>query len=149
MRKRFTQAELDTGLRALVERWLRDADVAAAYLHGSRGRGNARPGSDVDLAVILAARVPPAERWNKRLVLLDQAATALRSDAVDLLILEDAPPAVAHRALRDGRLILDGDPHRRVAVVETVFRQYIDQAWLRRELDEGLRARLAEGRFAR
>lgn len=95
------------------------------------------------------SRSSPADRWKKRLSLIDQAASVLATDAVDLLLLEEAPAPVAHRAIRDGRLLVDRDPRRRVEVVEDVLRRYLDEAWLRRELDDGLRARLAEGRFAR
>lgn len=141
--------EFEAKLARLAQRWSGDRDLAAAYLFGSRARGDARPRSDVDLAVILHPGLSPAQRWRKRLGLLDEAASQLASDAVDLLVLEEAPPVVAHRALRDGRLIVDRIPGRRVEVVESVLRSYLDQAWLRTELDAGLRSRLREGRFAR
>lgn len=141
--------DFEAKLDALAKRWSRDADVAAAFLHGSRGRRDARPWSDADFAVILRSGLSPSERWRKRLTLLDSAASELATDAVDLIVLEDAPAPVGHRAIRDGRLIVDRDPHRRVAIVESVLRRYLDEAWLRRVLDEGLRARLEEGEFAR
>lgn len=136
-------------LSALARRWSADEDIAAAYLHGSRARGNARADSDADFAVILRADRSPSDRWRKRLELLDSAASALGTDRVDVLILEEAPSPLAHRAIRDGVLMVDRDARRRVEVVESVFRRYLDEAWLRRVLDEGLRARLEEGRFGR
>lgn len=141
--------DFDDRLQRLAQRFAADAAVAAAYLYGSRARGDARPGSDVDLAVVLDAKLSPAERWRRRLALLEAAAAELGSDAVDLVILEEAPAPLAHRVIRDGRLLVDTDPRRRVAVVEDVFRRYLDEAPLRRALDEALRARIAEGRFAR
>jgi len=141
--------DFDDRLQRLAQRFAADAAVAAAYLYGSRARGDARPGSDVDLAVILDAKRSPAERWRRRLALLEAAAAELGSDAIDLVILEEAPAPLAHRVIRDGRLLVDTDPRRRVAVVEDVFRRYLDEAPLRRALDEALRARIAEGRFAR
>lgn len=141
--------DFDTKLERLARRWAEDSTVAAAYLFGSRARGDARPNSDVDLAVVLAAGISPSERFRRRLALLDAATAELGSDAVDIVMLEDAPATLAHRALRHGRLIVDRDPQRRVAVIEGVYRRYIDEAPLRRALDEGLGARLAEGHFAR
>lgn len=141
--------DFESKLRSLAQRWSTDEDVAAVYLHGSRARGDARRRSDVDFAVILRPGLTASSRWHERLALLEAAASELGTDAVDVIILEEAPSPVAHRAIRDGRLIVDRDAHRRVAVVEDVFRRYLDEAWLRRSLDEGLRARLAEGRFAR
>lgn len=141
--------DFETKLARLADDWSRDEDVAAAYLHGSRARGDARASSDVDFAVILRANLSPSDRWRKRLELLDSAASALGTDAVDLVLIDEAPSPVSHRAIRDGVLIVDRDPGRRVEVVEGVFRRYLDEAWLRRVLDEGLRARLEESRFAR
>ena len=141
--------DIEPRLVRLSEAWKGDVDIAAAFLYGSRGRGDARSGSDIDLAVILRADMTPRERWRKRLRLIDSAASVLGTNAVDLLILEEAPSPVAHRAIRDGRLILDRDARRRVEVVEGVFRRYLDEAWLRSVLDAGLKARLEEGRFAR
>jgi predicted nucleotidyltransferase len=141
--------DFDVKLSALAERWSHDGDIAAAFLHGSRALGDARPDSDADLAVILAAGLSPSEQWRKRLALIDSAASMLGTEAVDIVILEEAPSPVAHRAIRDGRLVVDRDAQRRVEVVECVLRRYLDEAWLRRVLDEGLRTRLEEGRFAR
>jgi hypothetical protein len=141
--------DFEARLAELRTRWQSDADLVSAYLYGSRARGAARADSDVDLAVILSAELTRSQRWQKRLTLLDEASSALRTDAVDLIVMEEAPATVAHRVVRDGRLIVDRDSRRRVAVVEDVLRRYLDEAWLRRVLDEGLRARLEEGRFAR
>jgi predicted nucleotidyltransferase len=141
--------DFDDRLQRLVQLWAADATVAAAYLYGSRARGDARPSSDVDLAVILSSKLSPSERWHRRLALLEAAAGELGSDAVDLVVLEEVPAPLAHRVVRDGRLLVDSDPHRRVEVVEDVFRRYLDEAPLRRALDEAMQARLAEGRFAR
>jgi uncharacterized protein len=143
------EPDLEARLRDLAARWLEDRDISAVFLYGSRGRGDERPGSDVDLAVVLRGDLSGRERWRKRLDLLEQASARLGTDSVDLLILEEAPAPVAHRVIRDGRLIVDRDSHRRVEVVENVFRRYLDEAWLRQALDEGLRARLRGNRFAR
>jgi len=141
--------DLEDRLAALAERWAADRDVAAAYLYGSRARGEARPGSDVDLAVILRAGLSGSERWGRCLELIDEAASCLGTDAVDVIVLEEVPSAVGHRVVRDGRLLCERDGRRRVAVVEDILRRYLDEAPLRRMLDEGLKQRLREGRFAR
>jgi predicted nucleotidyltransferase len=49
--------------RLIEERFRPDPNVAAVYLFGSFARGNAVPGSDVDLLVVLRADPrPPRER---------------------------------------------------------------------------------------
>jgi predicted nucleotidyltransferase len=142
-------SDLDARLSGLAAAWRDDADLAAAYLFGSRARGDAGPRSDVDLAVILRTGLDADERWRKRLELIGRASEALGTDAVDVLVLDDAPSAVGHRVLRDGRLICERDPARRTAVAEDVMRRYLDEEYLRKELDRALAERVREGRFAR
>lgn len=74
--------------------------VQAAYVYGSTARGEARPDSDLDLALLLApgARVP--DRLGlmarlSRLVQRDVSVVSLRHAGLDLII----------EVLRDGRLL--------------------------------------------
>ncbi len=140
---------LDERLARLAAEWSEEPDLAAAYLYGSQARGDTHAASDIDLAVVLSTDVSAAARWNRRLALGASAASLLGTDAVDVIVLEEAPALLGHRVIRDGRLLLDRDPHRRVQVVENILRRYLDEAPLRQALDEGLRTRLREGRFAR
>jgi predicted nucleotidyltransferase len=147
--ERALPADLDERIDALVEAWSGDPDLAAIYLFGSRAGAAARPWSDVDLAVALREGLDADARWQKRLALLGDACQRLGTDAVDLIVLEDAPAPLGHRVLKRGRLLSDMEPRRRVAVAERILRQYLDEAYLRRALDAGLAARLREKRFAR
>ena len=81
--------ELTADLAARLEA---EPDIAVAYLFGSRARGNARPNSDVDVAVLLDGGVDTHRRQ------LDLMATLGAN--VDLVILNDAPPALGYRVLR-------------------------------------------------
>jgi predicted nucleotidyltransferase len=135
-------------IRALASAWAADSDIAAVYLFGSRAGSHPRPRSDVDLAVILRDGVDEATRWRKRLDLIGDACRHLGTDAVDLIVLENAPIVLGHRVLRNGVLLSERDPRRRVHVAERIMRQYLDEAYLRRVLDSALGERLREGRFA-
>ena len=84
-----------------------DPEVLAVYLYGSRARGTARPDSDVDLALLL--RRPPAPTLggvSRNLEPLLERELRLRVEAI---ILNAAPPDLAHRVLRDGIVVLDRD----------------------------------------
>lgn len=141
--------DLPSRLSDLADAWNRDPDIAAVYLFGSRARSGASSRSDVDLAVVLQAAWDPAAALRKRIALIQDACVRLGTDAVDLIVLDEAPSTLAHRALRDGRLLVDSNPRRRVQVVEDVFRRYLDEAPIRAELDRALAARAREGRLAR
>jgi predicted nucleotidyltransferase len=91
-------------IRSVVES---DCRVRFVYLYGSRARGDARPGSDVDLAVSLR----PSGSLLDDARLHDQLAAALDPDDVDLLIVDSAPLWLQFRVLssnggRDTRLDL-------------------------------------------
>ena len=141
--------DLERRLDELVRIWRDDPDLAAIYLFGSRAAGHAGPRSDVDLAVVLHEALDADARWRKRLELLTDACRRLGTDAVDVVVLEDAPTPLGHRVLKRGRLLSDTCPRRRAEVAERIMRQYLDEAYLRHVLDTGLAERLREGRFAR
>jgi hypothetical protein len=142
-------ADLDQRIAALARAWEADPEVAAVYLFGSRATGAAGPRSDVDLAVVLRTELDASARWRKRLDLIGDAAARLGTDAVDVVVLEDAPALLAHRVLARGRLLSARDARRRARVAERVMRQYLDEAHLRAVLDAGLGRRIREGRFGR
>jgi predicted nucleotidyltransferase len=125
----------------LAARLASEPDVIVAYLFGSRSRGTARPASDVDVAVLLTAE---ADNRRRRLELGSRL-----GDAVDLVVLNDAPVALAYRVLRDGILLISNDEPARVRHWTRTVDRYLDTAPLRRALAEGTRHRLEEGRFGR
>lgn len=141
-------AVVDARLGELTAAWAADREIAAIWLFGSRASGRPRPWSDVDLAVALVGELDPKRRSQKHIELLADACARLGTDAVDLVVLEDAPSVLAHRVIAGGRRIAVRDPLRTVHVVEDVLRRYIDEAPLRAVLDAGLAARLREGRYA-
>jgi uncharacterized protein len=147
--ERSIPADVDRRIAELVRGWAGDPDVAAVYLFGSRARGDAIPRSDVDLAIVLRDGLDPTARWRKRLHFSADAARHLRTDAVDVIVLDDAPTTVAHRVLAHGKILAETDPRRRTRVAERIMRQYLDEEHLRAVLDAGLSRRLREGRFGR
>jgi len=97
-------------LAALGAAWGGDARVAAAFLFGSRATGRARADSDIDVAVLLDPAPRPDEAYAVRSTLLAALAGHLATERVDLVVLNDAPPALAFRVLREGRLSFRRDP---------------------------------------
>ena len=87
-------------------------DIVCAYLFGSAARGEARPDSDLDLAVLLAGK-PTRTLEGLRLDLADGLAEET-GQPIDLVVLDRAPPDLVHRVLRDGILLLDRDPSARI-----------------------------------
>lgn len=120
-------------------------EVVFAHLFGSRGRDDARPDSDWDVAVYLDPVLSEHERFKLRCRL-----TAELDDLgeVDVVVLNDAPPLLGHRALM-GRRVLVRDLSALVRYqVRTIGRSEDERHW--RDLHwQALRRRIKEGRFGR
>jgi predicted nucleotidyltransferase len=101
-----------------------DHDIACVYLFGSRARGNAHSGSDVDVAVLFA-RPPAAGLKGLALDLADDLRKVLGA-AVDLVVLNHASPDLIHRVLRDGVLVSERDRAARVRFEVDARRRYFD-----------------------
>ena len=84
--------------------------VQAAFLFGSRAVGRAREDSDIDVAVLLAGGVADEEPRTRLRTLLEALAAELAADRLDLVILNEAPPALAFQVLKYGVLAMDRDP---------------------------------------
>ncbi len=79
--------------------------LVAAYLFGSRARGDALPDSDVDLAVLCAQPLDPLRRWK-----LQERIAADLGAHVDLVDLRAASSVMRVRVLADGVILVDRDP---------------------------------------
>jgi len=118
-------AELIDSLRAA----LTDAPCVAAWLFGSRARGDARTDSDVDVAVLFG-RPRPTRLEELPMSLLAALERAVGRE-VDLVILDGADPDLIHRVLRDGILLAERDRSARIAFEVGARNAYFDLAPMR------------------
>jgi predicted nucleotidyltransferase len=90
---------------------LESFDVVSAYLFGSHAEDRAHVESDVDIRVLLRHAAYPDEsaRFDARLDLTSKLSIGLGSDAVDVVILNDAPPLLARRIVTTGRRLMCRD----------------------------------------
>jgi predicted nucleotidyltransferase len=84
-------------IRDAILRHLNLLELDAVYLFGSFGTSRQHPGSDLDLAVLAAAPLDPAELFR----LAGEISTTLNVD-VDLLDLAAASTVMAKEVLRTG-----------------------------------------------
>jgi predicted nucleotidyltransferase len=93
---------------------LRRSGAIFAFLHGSRARGTAGAGSDVDVAAWWPGGSPPAFE-------VDLPA------GVDLIALNRAPLEIAGRISLEGVLLFDDDPPARVRWVADTRKIWLDE----------------------
>jgi hypothetical protein len=101
-------------------------EIQAAYIFGSVAAGRARPDSDVDIAVLVDRRVPPARMLAYRLKLMTDLGSALRRSDVEVVILNQAPPLLAHRVLSKGKLVFERSASARVRFQVRTASRYFD-----------------------
>jgi len=122
------EAGLEERLRSVVE--AATDEVVAVYLYGSRARGTSRPGSDLDLAVLLQ-HAPPATLTSPARDVEDAVERSFRIPT-QAVVLNTAPADLVHRVLRDGVLLLDRDRATRIRFEVQARNEYFDLAPLRR-----------------
>ncbi len=91
--------EIIGALRAALEA---RPEVLEAYLFGSLARGEARAHSDVDVAVYVDPSAIDRSGLGFDSAIGAELMRTLRTNRVDVAVLNAAPPLLYHRVLRDG-----------------------------------------------
>lgn len=136
-------ARTEDALRGRLEG---ESDVLVAYLFGSEARGTSGPLSDVDVAILLR---DDGDLHGRHLELIEVVATVVGSERADVVLLNEAPVTLGYRVLRDNHLLYCRDERARIRHWVTTVDRYLDMEPMRRIFAEGLRHRIAEGRFGR
>lgn len=100
--------------------------LVAAYLFGSVARGDERPGSDVDIAVVLGRHGGLELADLDRCAAIQGAIADLLHREVDLVPLDTASPDLQFRVLRDRVLLFEGDETARIEFEIHARNDYFD-----------------------
>ena len=139
-----TAAALVETLRAFFEP---RSEVLEAYLFGSAATNSAQPHSDVDVAVYVVDPFPPASAFGYPADLTAALMSTLRTNRVDLVILNEAPPLLYHRVLRDGVRVLSRDLAATTTREGRALSRYCDFVPQLAKIEAAHRARTLSGRF--
>jgi predicted nucleotidyltransferase len=120
-----------------LQRW---PQIRFALLYGSRAHGRPRPDSDWDVAIYLDDALDAGERLDVQRRIVAGLAPAV---PIDLVVLNEAPPLLGHRALRGERLLVRDKSFYTRYFVKTVG-MALDQAPMARFHAEARRKRLQE-----
>ena len=100
--------------------------IQAAYVFGSVARGRARPDSDIDIAVLVDGHVRPSRFLEYRLELMADLGSALKRFNVDVVVLNEATPLLAHRVLSQGELVFERSASARIRFQVQTAGRYLD-----------------------
>jgi predicted nucleotidyltransferase len=111
---------------ALTRYFASQENVVLAYLFGSQARGQANTLSDIDIAVLLGGRPDSAHCFEARLQIMGELMDILHANEVDVAILNQTPPALSYRVLRDGIMLFCRDRDQMIAFRVRIINEYLD-----------------------
>lgn len=103
--------------------------VVAIYVFGSAATGKDRPGSDIDLAVMVTGVLSGMAR-----VEMETALSNLLHRDVDLVVFAQTTQLLQHQILKYGRLIYEAVPRERILQEVGARRHYLDSAFLYKKI---------------
>ena len=110
----------------LVEKIALDKDVIALYAFGSLVESCLKPLSDLDFGILLSDSLDRGERFRKSINLIGIFNLSLRTDEVDLLILNDSPIRFVFNVLKRGKLLHCRDQEAVIDFIEKIRKVYFD-----------------------
>ena len=121
MNSTFTQISQDL-VQAIASR----KEVLAAYVFGSVASGRERPDSDIDVAVLVDTSSIPEDLLHYRLQLMAELGQVLKRSDLELVVLNEAPPALAQNAISKGKLIFERSRSARIRFQIRTFNAFLD-----------------------
>ena len=103
-----------------------DSAIAAVYLFGSSARGTATGVSDIDIGILFHSTIAASRYFDLKLEYLSRIMAVLRTEKVDVVILNQAPLHLAHEIVSHGNLLLDRDSRQRAAFEADRIGRYMD-----------------------
>lgn len=131
---------LEEKIKELLER---EKHVELAYLFGSAARGELGTLSDVDVAVYLDESLSSEERFKLQLKMMGELASALKTNKVDLIVINDAPPTLNYEIIRFKPIYVK-DMSKKVEVEHAIMSRYLDRRYYEKRMLETFLRRVSE-----
>ena len=96
------------------------------YAFGSLAESNLKPLSDLDFGILLSDSLDKHERFQKSIELIGILNEALKTDEVDLVVLNNDPMRFAFHVLKTGTLLYCRDQNRLIDFTEKTRKMYLD-----------------------
>ena len=102
--------------------------IKLAHLFGSVAKGKEGKLSDVDIAVFLDESLNKKEIINLQLKVISELTSILKTDRVDLIVMNNAPLLLKYDIIRYGKILKD-DKETKIKVESGVLSDYLDMKY--------------------
>ena len=113
-------------VKAFIKRQER---VRVAYLFGSYAKGKLGPLSDLDIAVLLDGCLDKRESFDLRLRLINGISSILKTDKLDVVVMNNAPLLLNYNIISEGRVLDSKDELERVMFETRILSRYLDRKY--------------------
>jgi predicted nucleotidyltransferase len=103
--------------------------VKLAYLYGSAAKGKAGKLSDVDIGVLLDDSLNKKERFDLQLKLIGDLAEILKTDKIDLVIMNDVPNSLNFEIIKTKCPLFVRDSMEKTDFEHRVLSRYLDRRY--------------------
>ena len=124
-------------------------EILDAYLFGSQARQGGQPHSDVDVAVYVDRDRLADSPFGYAAELTAELVALLHNNDVDVVVVNQAPPLLYHRVLRDGLRLYTRDAAATTTREGQALSRYCDYVPHLRKIDVAHAARIEDGSFGR
>lgn len=118
--------------------------VKLAYLFGSAAKGNRGKLSDVDLAVFLDESLNKKERFSRQLDLISELTGILKTDNVDLVIMNDAPISLKYEIIKANHPLLVRNNSEKIGLEHAILSEYLDRRYYEKRWTADFLRKVAE-----
>jgi hypothetical protein len=104
-------------------------NVTLAYLFGSYAKGTEGPLSDIDVAVFLNNKLSKRERQKLQLHLISEISSILKTDNLDLVVMNGSPVELNYEIIKHGRILCIRDQGEKVDIESEILSRYLDRKY--------------------
>lgn len=130
--------------KKLIEFLSEQKHIRFAYLFGSVARGKEGKLSDFDLAVYLDESLDKGEMFDLQLKLISDITLILKTDKVDLVVMNDAPLLLNYEIIKANCPLFVKDREEKIDFEHKVLSVYLDRRYYEKRAAEEFLKKVAE-----
>jgi len=120
----------------LIEQIEKDRDIVALYAFGSLAAADLKPLSDLDFGILVSGKLDKQKRFDKHLDLIGKFNDVLKTEEVDLVMMNDAPMRFSHNIIKSGKLLYCRSKIELADFIEKTIKLYLDFRFFRDAFDD-------------